>query len=323
MPISVPVLSSLKVMEETAVRNLSKIDGTFHQFIEYLKRVRNLSDNTLRSYQTDLEAYERWCDREKIDVLQVNHRNLRFYLAYLKQAQYSAKTLNRHLSALRGFYKWLQQEKFINTNPTLSLTNPRAPRVLPHTMSDADINALFDQCDVTTVEGVRDRAFLEFLYATGARISEAATLTLDHLDLSNGSVRIFGKGSKERIVPLYESAIYWLNKYIKSSRPTLMLKDKKKRNHKVLFISVRGNDMSADSLRKVFSSYLSKAGLDLTLSPHAMRHTYATELLSGGADLRIVQELLGHESLSTTQVYTHLSVDRLKEATKSAHPRSK
>jgi integrase family protein len=293
------------------------------QFIEYLSKVRNLSENTLRSYQTDLLAFEQWCSREGVEVAKVNHRNLRLYLAYLKQAQYSTKTLNRHLSALRCFYKWMQREKLIATDPALALSNPRAPRNLPHTMTDSDVNRLLESCDTSTAVGLRDRAFLEFLYATGARISEVATLKLEQIDLQNGTVRLFGKGSKERIVPLYESAIEWLKKYLRSSRPTLLLKDKSGRAHSALFISVRGNDMSADSLRKVFSSYLVAAGLDSSLSPHAMRHTYATELLGGGADLRIVQELLGHESLSTTQVYTHLSVDRLKEAAKAAHPRSK
>jgi len=293
------------------------------QFIEYLSKVRNLSENTLRSYQTDLLAFEQWCSREGVEVNKVNHRNLRLYLAYLKQAQYSTKTLNRHLSALRCFYKWMQREKLIATDPALALSNPRAPRNLPHTMTDSDVNRLLESCDTSTAVGLRDRAFLEFLYATGARISEVATLKLEQIDLQNGTVRLFGKGSKERIVPLYESAIEWLKKYLRSSRPTLLLKDKSGRAHSALFISVRGNDMSADSLRKVFSSYLVAAGLDSSLSPHAMRHTYATELLGGGADLRIVQELLGHESLSTTQVYTHLSVDRLKEAAKAAHPRSK
>lgn len=293
------------------------------QFIEYLSKVRNLSENTLRSYQTDLLAFQQWCSREGVEVTKVDHRNLRLYLAYLKQAQYSAKTLNRHLSALRSFYKWMQREKLIATDPALALSNPRAPRNLPHTMTDSDVNRLLESCDTSTAVGLRDRAFLEFLYATGARISEVATLKLEQIDLQNGTVRLFGKGSKERIVPLYESAIEWLKKYLRSSRPTLLLKDKSGRAHSALFISVRGNNMSADSLRKVFSSYLAASGLDSSLSPHAMRHTYATELLGGGADLRIVQELLGHESLSTTQVYTHLSVDRLKEAAKAAHPRSK
>lgn len=303
---------------------ISKVqESHVEQFIEYLSKVRNLSENTLRSYQTDLLAFEQWCSREGVEVTKVDHRNLRLYLAYLKQAQYSAKTLNRHLSTLRGFYKWMQREKLIATDPALALSNPRAPRNLPHTMTDSDVNRLLESCDTSTAVGLRDRAFLEFLYATGARISEVATLKLEQIDLQNGTVRLFGKGSKERIVPLYESAIEWLKNYLRSSRPTFLLKDKTGRAHSALFISVRGNDMSADSLRKVFSSYLAAAGLDSSLSPHAMRHTYATELLGGGADLRIVQELLGHESLSTTQVYTHLSVDRLKEAAKAAHPRSK
>lgn len=298
-------------------------NSNVEQFIEYLRKVRNLSENTLRSYQTDLLAFEQWCNREGVETIQVDHRNLRLYLAYLKQAQYSAKTLNRHLSALRGFYKWMQREKLIAIDPTLALSNPRTPRNLPHTMTDSDVNKLLESCDVSTAIGLRDRAFLEFLYATGARISEVASLKLDQIDLDNGTVRLFGKGSKERIVPLYESAIEWLKKYLRSSRPALLLKDKKGCTHSALFISVRGKNMSADSLRKVFSSYLIVAGLDSSLSPHAVRHTYATELLGGGADLRIVQELLGHESLSTTQVYTHLSVDRLKEAAKAAHPRAK
>ena len=201
------------------------------QFIEYLSKVRNLSENTLRSYQTDLLAFEQWCSREGVEVTKVDHRNLRLYLAYLKQAQYSAKTLNRHLSALRGFYKWMQREKLIAIDPALALSNPRAPRNLPHTMTDSDVNRLLESCDTSTAVGLRDRAFLEFLYATGARISEVASLKLEQIDLQNGTVRLFGKGSKERIVPLYESAIEWLKKYLRSSRPTLLLKDKTGRAH--------------------------------------------------------------------------------------------
>gem|GEM_PF-739348 len=147
---------------------ISKEQGSHvEQFIEYLSKVRNLSENTLRSYQTDLLAFEQWCSREGVDVLQVDHRSLRLYLAYLKQAQYSAKTLNRHLSALRGFYKWMQREKLIATDPALSLSNPRAPRNLPHTMTDSDVNKLLESCDISTAVGLRDRAFLEFLYALG------------------------------------------------------------------------------------------------------------------------------------------------------------
>ena len=176
---------------------ISKEQGSHvEQFIEYLRKVRNLSENTLRSYQTDLLAFEAWCSREGVAVTLVDHRNLRLYLAYLKQAQYSAKTLNRHLSALRGFYKWMQREKLIATDPALSLSNPRAPRNLPHTMTDSDVNRLLESCDVSTAVGLRDRAFLEFLYATGARISEVAALKLEQVDLQNGTVRLFGKGSK-------------------------------------------------------------------------------------------------------------------------------
>ena len=168
--------------------------------------------------------------------------------------------------------------------------------------------------------GLRDRALLELLYATGARISEMAGLRVADLDLAGAQARLFGKGSKERIVPVYDSALEWAGRYLREGRPELAARSREPRDE--LFLSTRGNAMSADALRTVFERRVALAGLDPALTPHAMRHTYATELLGGGADLRSVQELLGHESLSTTQVYTHLSVERLREAAARAHPRA-
>jgi integrase/recombinase XerD len=186
-------------------------------------------------------------------------------------------------------------------------------------MSDEDVRKLLGTCETDTPEGVRDRAFLELLYASGARISEVSRLDVSDLNFSEGQVSLFGKGSKERIVPLYPAALSVVRDYLERGRP--LLSKGEDVSGKALFLSVRGRRMSADALRTVFERRVRIAGLDNELTPHAMRHTFATEMLSGGADLRSVQELLGHADLSTTQIYTHLSVERLKEAARQAHPR--
>jgi integrase/recombinase XerD len=192
-------------------------------------------------------------------------------------------------------------------------------------MSDEDVQKLLATCDPSTATGLRDRAFLELLYASGARISEVSRLNVPSIDFGRAQATLFGKGSKERIVPLYGVALDWLRRYLDEARQELASLAKRTPPEGpagALFLSTRGRRMSADALRTAFEAHVRLAGLDPTLTPHAMRHTYATELVAGGADLRSVQELLGHESLSTTQVYTHLSVDRLKDATRHAHPRA-
>lgn len=290
------------------------------RYLAYLERDRNLSPNTVRSYRIDLEAFQSWAERTNVAPLSATQRDLRRYLAELSRAGYSTTTVDRHLSSLRGLYKWMVREGVIESEAVTSLSTPKAPRTLPRTMTDEDVQALLATCDVDEPVGLRDRAFLELLYATGARISEIAALDVRSVDLAQEQVRLFGKGSKERIVPIYEVAANWVARYLDESRPVLLAKREPSRD--ALFISTRGNPMSADALRTCFEHHVTLAGLDPDLTPHAMRHTYATELLSGGADLRSVQELLGHESLSTTQVYTHLSVERLKDATRYAHPRA-
>ena len=190
-------------------------------------------------------------------------------------------------------------------------------------MDDASVAKLLATCDVSTPDGLRDRCFLELLAATGSRISEAAGLKVSDIDIARRQIRLFGKGAKERIVPLYDAAVETVLAYIESARPELLAKAKgPSKAGDALYISTRGNAMSADALRTVFERHVGIAGLDPTLTPHAMRHTYATELLANGADMRSVQELLGHANLATTQIYTHLSVERLKEATRQAHPRA-
>ena len=295
-----------------------RLEELVDRYCSWLADVRGLSANTVRSYRADLGSYVRWAFRAGLEGLAPTHRELRSYLAELGRARYSTKTINRRLSALRGFFRWLVREGACEEEAASALASPKVARTLPKVMSDADALRLFSSCDVSTAAGLRDRAFLELLYATGARVSEVSSLTLADVDWHDAHVSLFGKGSKERIVPVYRRALDWLARYVDEARPSLL----RQRETDALFISTRGNPMSADALRTCFERHVALSGLDPTLTPHAMRHTFATELLNGGADLRSVQELLGHESLSTTQIYTHLSVDRLRQAAARAHPRS-
>lgn len=287
------------------------------QFVDYLANVKNLSENTCRAYKIDLDAYLAWIKREGIDPLHITHREIRSWLAEMDQAQYASTTINRHLSAVRSLYKWLVGKGITTEDAAAAVSSPKLAKRLPKTMSDSDVNKLLEVCS-SDAQGLRDRAMVEFLYATGARISEASGVNVRDIDFSQYQVRLFGKGSKERLVPLYTQASIALKQYLSEARPQLLGNT----STDALFLSSRGKRMSDAALRRRFENLVKLAGIDGSLTPHAMRHTFATELLDGGADLRSLQELLGHESLSTTQIYTHLSVERLKKASLQAHPRA-
>lgn len=303
---------------------MSSLDTYIDAYVSQLTGVRGLSENTQKGYASDLADYSRWCERNDVDALSVTHKELRAYLAELSRARYATTTINRRLSAIRGLYSWMSLHGGVSSDAASSVASPKIARVLPKTMTDSEAARLLEDCDVSSPAGLRDRAFLELLYASGARISEVSRLDVGSIDFAGSSVKLFGKGSKERVVPLYELALDWVKRYVHEARPVLLARSKKACNadDAALFISTRGRRMSADALRFVFERHVAQAGLDPALTPHAMRHTFATELLSGGADLRSVQELLGHESLSTTQIYTHLSVERLKDAARASHPRA-
>lgn len=303
---------------------MSSLDTYVDAYVAQLTAVRGLSENTQKGYASDLADYSRWCERNGVDALNVTHKELRAYLAELSRARYATTTINRRLSAIRGLYSWMFLHVGVSPDAASSVASPKVARVLPKTMTDSEAEQLLDCCDVSSPAGLRDRSFLELLYASGARISEVSRLGVGSIDFAGGSVKLFGKGSKERVVPLYELALDWVKRYVQEARPVLLARSKKScdKDDAALFISTRGRRMSADALRVVFERHVAQAGLDPALTPHAMRHTFATELLSGGADLRSVQELLGHESLSTTQIYTHLSVERLKDAARASHPRA-
>lgn len=295
-------------------------DGLLERFLRYLGSVRNLSDNTVRSYRCDLEGFLSWCRRCGTDPAALGPADVRAYLGELRRARYAGRTVSRRLSALRTFYGWLEREGVVEGNVAAAAASPKLARTLPEVLDDAQARALIAAADTSCAEGLRDAAQAELMYASGARIAEVAALSTGDVDLESGTVRLFGKGSKERLVPLYPAACRAVEAYLEHGRPQLAAKGKRVTN--VLFLSARGNPMSADTLRLRFERLAAAAGLPSSVTPHAMRHTFATELLSGGADLRSVQELLGHASISTTQVYTHLSVDRLKEASLQANPRS-
>ena len=288
-------------------------------FLRYLELQRGCSAHTVRAYAADLYSYLDWAARSGLDPLAVTHRSFRRYLAELDQAGYTRRTVGRRLSAVRSFYKHLNAEGACQVNPAAAAATPKAGRSLPRRTAASDVERLLGQFDgLDDPVELRDAAFLELLYACGARISEAAGTAVADIDFEEGSVRLFGKGSKERIVPLHDQALQRLRRYIERGRPALL----RGRASSALFISTRGNDMSAASLRTVFKKRAAQAGLDPSLHPHDMRHSFATDLLEGGADLRSVQEMLGHASLSTTQVYTHLSLERMRDTLKQAHPRS-
>jgi integrase/recombinase XerD len=295
-----------------------------NKFLIVLRSERNYSQHTLRAYQTDLQAFCAWLAAQELQLPDANARVMRRYLASLNAAGYTKTTVNRHLSAVRAFYKWLDQQHIITANPVSSTKGPKNPRSLPKMISGQDLEKLLAPTTTQNPVDIRDDAILELFYASGARISEVAALTTKSTDFAAGLIHLFGKGSKERIVPLYPLALQKLQRYINEARPQLQktASDKHQPLTNVLFLGKTGKPLSADSIRVAFKHRLQTIGADTSISPHDMRHTFATHLLANEADLRSVQELLGHENLSTTQIYTHLSVNHLKEISKRAHPRA-
>ena len=306
--------------EERICEN-KRAEALIEEFLGHLRHVRRLSPHTIRAYETDLRSYLDWCNREGFVATKPDRRTTRRYLTGLVGARYADKTVNRHLSALRTFFSWMQEHGEQVDDSVLAMHGRKLTKSLPNVMTDEDVRRLVAACDGSKADGLRDHAMVELMYATGGRISELAGLAPSDIDYAQGEVRLFGKGSKERIVPVYEVALDVTRRYVESARPTLEAGRKKPGQPTALFVSARGNDMTANALRARFERLVKLAGLENAVTPHAVRHTYATELLDGGADLRTVQELLGHESMATTQIYTHLSVERLKNATKQAHPR--
>lgn len=288
------------------------------RFLTHLSVERGLSPHTVRAYAADLARYTEWAERCDVDPLTLTHRQLRQYLAELDRARYSRRTIARRLSAIRSWFAFMMAEGVVASEPASVLTAPKVPARLPRLVPSEELAALLEAPDRATPVGLRDAAVLELLYASGLRVSELTGLTMSDLDLSQGQVLVIGKGDKQRLVPVHPLAVTRLREYLRTGRPALC----KAGSPDNVFLSSRGNALSSDAVRRLFKSYLIRVGGAGALTPHAMRHTFATHLLEAGADLRTIQELLGHVALSTTQIYTHLSMKRLQDVHRTSHPRA-
>lgn len=293
-------------------------DELCDRFLEHLRVERAVSPHTLRAYSSDLKRYLEWAERTSVDPIGLTHRQMRLFLAEMDRAGYARRTIARRLSAVRSFFAFLVAEGLADSDPSSVLATPKIPSRLPNVMPDEALGLLLEAPDAATAIGLRDRAVLEVLYATGCRVAEVSGIRISDLDMGQGQVRLFGKGSKERIVPVYEAALRSVRHYLRDGRPELVRTEGE--DH--LFLSSRGRPLSADAVRRSFRKYAGRVQAGAGVSPHSLRHTFATHLLEAGADLRTVQELLGHVALSTTQIYTHVSMKRLQDAHGKAHPRA-
>ena len=286
------------------------------QFLDAVWLESGLSENTLNAYRTDLAAFEGWLGKKKLPLDAVTRAELLGYLAANVRQGLSPRSSARRLSTLRRFYRYLLREGLIGEDPTADVRSPSLGRPLPKSITEASVEKLLAAPPETTL-GVRDRAMLETMYASGLRVSELVALALNELDLTTGLVRVTGKGGKERIVPLGDEATSRLGDYLKGARPSLLGEQKSG----AVFLTRRGQPMTRQAFWQLIKRYSAAAGIDSSLSPHSLRHAFATHLLNHGADLRSVQMLLGHADLSTTQIYTHVAKARLQTLHASHHPR--
>jgi integrase/recombinase XerD len=291
-------------------------------FLAYLEFERGLSRNTLQAYRTDLLQYGEFLAGRGVDAVEARAADVSEFLADLATGNghppCSAATIHRKTACLRSFYRHLRREELVTDDPTAALRGPRRGRKLPQVLSHGEVNRLLSAPRGSEPAALRDRALLELMYASGLRASEAIGLEVTDVDLERGFVRPHGKGSKERIVPLGRQAGAAVRAYLRSARPDLV----GTRAEPKLFVNLRGKGLTRQGLYKIIQGHAKAAGLDGKMSPHTLRHTFATHLLSGGCDLRSVQEMLGHSDISTTQLYTHLSGEEIKEVYFKAHPRA-
>ncbi|MED5430633.1 MAG: site-specific tyrosine recombinase XerD [Pseudomonadota bacterium] len=292
-------------------------NSIIENFCDSLWMEKGLAKNTLDAYASDLIQVSKWLKNNAKDFYSCTKSDLNLFLASKIDSGDSAASVSRSLSSIKGFFNWLIRNNHIKTNPTELLESPKSRRTLPINLSEEDVNKLLDAPNISTNQGLRDKSVLEILYATGLRISELVNLKVDQIDLKRGIIKVLGKGSKERIVPIGENALSWLNIYMNKSRSKFILNDE----NSFLFLSNKGNKISRKSCWTLIHNYAKKVLNTDKISPHSLRHAFATHLLNHGADLRSVQMLLGHSSLSTTQIYTHVAKERLIQFHTKYHPR--
>ena len=289
------------------------------EFSDNLWLEDGLSRNTLDSYQRDLIKFSTWLEQQRsLTILQAAHSDIQGYLAHLVVEQKAkATSTGRNISSLKRLYRYLLRQGKISADPTLQIDTPKLPRSLPKSLTEQDVEQLLDAPDIETPLGLRDRTMFEVLYATGLRVSELVTLLITQVSMDMGVVRVMGKGSKERLVPLGEEALDWLRRYLADGRSALL----GRQMSDVLFVTARGAGMTRQMFWYLIKKHAKQGGLDKPMSPHTLRHAFATHLLNHGADLRVVQMLLGHADISTTQIYTHVARERLKQLHQKHHPR--
>jgi integrase/recombinase XerD len=293
-------------------------EGLLDEFCDALWLEDGLSRNTLENYRRDLRLFSGWlsADRGKT-LLQAQRVDLLDYLAYKFQRKARPRSAARLLSSLKRFYRFLLRENRMQADPTLQVDSPKLPRSLPKILTEEDVDALLSAPNVETPLGLRDKSMLEALYASGLRVSELVTMQVAQLSQDMGVVRVMGKGSKERLVPVGEEALTWIRHYLDNARPEILAG----RQTNALFVTSRGSSMTRQAFWYLIRRYAGQADIRQGISPHTLRHAFATHLLNHGADLRVVQMLLGHADISTTQIYTHVARERLKQLHAKHHPR--
>ena len=295
------------------------MDTHFQDYLIMLRVERNVSPKTLEAYQRDLKQYLSFIlDKGVTALTNISQMHIREYIRNLNEKGLAASSIARNFSSIRSYHKFLSAEQYVNENPTLVLTSPKAPKKLPDVLMEEEISAIINAVVDSSQFRWRDKAIIEMLYSCGLRVSELCDLSLNNLYLDDDMIRIMGKGSKERLLPIGGQAKQFLNQYLIHSRPGFQ-KDK---GSSSVFLSRNGNPLTRAMINNILNKWVQTAGITKPVSPHTLRHSFATHLLEGGADLRFVQALLGHSDISTTQIYTHLDKHHLKEVYQTHHPRS-
>ena len=289
------------------------------EYLAHIKLEKNLSKNTVSSYKNDITAFISYLkNKGKEDPSIISSNDIGGFFKTLNELGLSGSSSARYFSSLKGFFLYLLKNKYILKNPIEKITAPKIAKRLPGVLDVNEIDKILSAPEVNDKLGLRDKAMLELFYACGTRVSELIDLKVNDLFFDDEIIRVFGKGSKERLIPIGSSAINWVGEYLKKSRPLLMKKSKSENN---LFLNSRGSKLSRMGVWKIIDRYVKEAGIEKEVHPHTFRHSFATHLLEGGADLRAVQEMLGHADISTTQIYTHVDRDYIKQIHKQYHPR--
>ncbi|HRW13225.1 MAG TPA: site-specific tyrosine recombinase XerD [Syntrophomonas sp.] len=290
-------------------------------FLAYLGLEKGLTANTQAAYRRDLHKFLTYLQKQRSGIInweEVSKRDIISFLAGQMDEGAAYSTVARSLSSIKSFYKFMVMEDHLAVNPTTDLETPKINRKLPKVLSIEEVDKLIEQCNVMLPLGLRDRAMLELMYGTGLRVSELLSLQMDDINFTAGFLRCFGKGRKERIVPVNNSSITWIQRYITRTRRELL----RNQYERTLFLNAHGRAMTRQGFFKILAGYAEKSGIEKEITPHTLRHSFATHLLENGADLRAVQEMLGHADISTTQIYTHITRSHLREVYHQCHPRA-